>query len=228
MADSDGAVILRFPIRAGMRPPAAPPAADRPDADSDADAVLPARRALAPVGPPVEKESAYERLERQARARRNAASTVRKPPTPRQARKPPAAEATTSEAGQHSGLARMRIAMVYLPNRQTRKYPAQLPRELLTCIEDDGSLLAGGYHPSSDREPRWVTYLDRHAQVTVEIDRQPAVTMWSTVLREGPERDRCYAVMLADWPGIARYERRTGLLLPVVRLDPVDPTEPTC
>jgi hypothetical protein len=145
---------------------------------------------------------------------------------PPKARKP-VGETVPRAAGSGSGLACMRIAVVHLPNRRTKTYPAQVPKaqvskEVLTCFEHDGSFVVGGYNLDSDREPRWVTYLDRHDQVSAEISGKPAIPMWSTVLRAGTERDRLYAMMVADWPGIARFERRTGLLLPIIRLDPVD------
>jgi hypothetical protein len=203
MTDSDGAVILQFPLKEGMRPPAVQPPADPP--------AQPRKRVRAPV----ERESACERLERQARASREKA--VRKQSEPRQPPPPPHRPAS---------LANTQTLVLRMPNRHTKKYPAVVTKEVLLCNVHEGSFIVDARNPGSDNEPRWVTYLDKHEYVTVQTANDKIFTVRSTVLREGPERDRLYAVLLADWPGVARFEQRTGLLLPIVRLDPIDAVDP--
>jgi hypothetical protein len=202
MTDSDGAVILQFPFKEGMRPPAPTPSAAEPAEEPE-----PARKRR----PPAERESACERLERQARA--SEAKAARKQAEPRQPPPPPRRPASLDNT---------QPLALRMPNRHTKKYPAMVTKEALVCVVHEGSFIVDGRNPGSDQEPRWVTYLDKNEYVTVQTVHSRIFTVRSTVLREGPERDRLYAVLLADWPGVARYEERTGLLLPIVRLDPLD------
>jgi hypothetical protein len=56
--------------------------------------------------------------------------------------------------------------------------------------------------------------------MTLEVGDRTVVATPS-VLREGPERDRLYAVLKEYWPDFTEYETHTSQTFPVIRLDPI-------
>ena len=96
---------------------------------------------------------------------------------------------------------------------QERLYP-------LVYTTDGDSLLICGSMGGAPQEPLWVANVEAMSEATVELgDRTLTVT--PTVLREGPERDRLYALLVAYWPDFLQYEEKTTRVFPVIRLDPV-------
>jgi deazaflavin-dependent oxidoreductase (nitroreductase family) len=84
----------------------------------------------------------------------------------------------------------------------------------------DGYLLLGS-SAGAATEPQWVRNVENTPEITVEVGARTR-TMTSTVLRDGPERDRLYQAARAHWSFVPTYEQRTSRPFPVIRLTPVD------
>jgi deazaflavin-dependent oxidoreductase (nitroreductase family) len=83
---------------------------------------------------------------------------------------------------------------------------------------EDGYLVLGSF-AGAPTEPQWVENVEKATEVTVEVGGRTR-TMTPTVLRDGPQRERLYAVARAHWPFVAHYEQQTTRSFPVVRLVP--------
>jgi deazaflavin-dependent oxidoreductase (nitroreductase family) len=83
-----------------------------------------------------------------------------------------------------------------------------------------GYLLLGS-HAGAATEPQWVQNLEHATELTVEVGTRTR-SMTPTVLREGPQRDRLYAIACEHWPFVIDYERKTCRPFPVVQLAPLD------
>ena len=87
---------------------------------------------------------------------------------------------------------------------------------------DDGSslVLVGSNGAVPDKEPLWCANVEAMAEVTIEVG-QRTLKAKPTVLREGPERDRLYALAVDYWPDMLQYETKAAFRqFPVIRLDP--------
>jgi deazaflavin-dependent oxidoreductase (nitroreductase family) len=89
----------------------------------------------------------------------------------------------------------------------------------------EGSLLVMGSYGGAPVEPRWVGNIEAMPELTVELGTQ-SYRVVPSVLREGPERARLYAVELERWPFVRDLESLTSRVFPVVRLTPVDRPDP--
>jgi deazaflavin-dependent oxidoreductase (nitroreductase family) len=87
----------------------------------------------------------------------------------------------------------------------------------------DGYLLLGSY-AGAGSEPQWVANAENAAELTVEVGTRSR-TMTSTVLRDGPKRDRLYQIAREHWPFVLDYEKKTSRTFPVVQLTPLAETE---
>jgi deazaflavin-dependent oxidoreductase (nitroreductase family) len=96
---------------------------------------------------------------------------------------------------------------------QERLYP------LLYLAEGD-SLVICGSMGGAPKEPLWVANVEAMSEATVEVGER-TMTVRPTVLREGAERDRLYALLVDYWPDFLEYEQKTTRVFPVIRLDPV-------
>lgn len=108
------------------------------------------------------------------------------------------------------------LAILHIVGRRTgteRLYP------LLYTTDGDGYLVCGSMG-GAPTEPAWVANIEAMSEVTVEIGTD-TLTAKPTVLREGAERDRCYALLVDYWPDFREYEKNTDRVFPVIRLDPV-------
>jgi deazaflavin-dependent oxidoreductase (nitroreductase family) len=93
-------------------------------------------------------------------------------------------------------------------------------RAILTWSRDDGDYVVAGTAGGSSTEPAWVENVRRHPEVMVEAEgRVTAAT--GRVIEAGPERDRLWAQHVALLPNFAEYPKKTGRVIPVVRLTPV-------
>lgn len=97
-----------------------------------------------------------------------------------------------------------------------------LPRvNPLVYTTDAGSFLVGGSNGGAEKDPQWVANVEAMAETTIEVGDR-TLRAKPTVLREGPERERLYAVMVAYWPDFRQYETRTGRTFPVIKLDMIE------
>ena len=110
------------------------------------------------------------------------------------------------------------VLMITSPGRRTGR-----PRStMVRYLEHDGGYLVWGTGSGAPRDPDWFRNLRHTERATVEIGRQR-----QEVVREeltGPDRERAWReVVLVRAPGVARYERKAGRVIPVAMLRPVRP-----
>lgn len=109
-----------------------------------------------------------------------------------------------------------RLAILHIVGRKSgteRLYP-------LVCTTDGDALLVCGSMGGAPTDPVWVANVEAMSELTVEVGTD-TITTKPTVLREGPERDRLYALLVDYWPDFLEYEKKTDRVFPVIRLDPV-------
>ena len=110
------------------------------------------------------------------------------------------------------------VLMITSPGRRTG-----LPRStMVRYLAHDGGYLVWGTGSGAPRDPDWFRNLRRTPRARIEIGRDaPAVDDEELT---GADRDRVWRdVVLAQAPGVARYERKAGRVIPVARLTPVRP-----
>ena len=110
------------------------------------------------------------------------------------------------------------VLMITVPGRRTG-----LPRStMVRYLEDDGGYLVWGTGSGAPRDPDWFRNLRHTARARVEIGRDEQEVDVEELT--GSERDRVWRdVVLARAPGVARYERKAGRVIPVARLTPGRP-----
>jgi deazaflavin-dependent oxidoreductase (nitroreductase family) len=88
----------------------------------------------------------------------------------------------------------------------------------------DGAFVVGGGAAGQTRTPDWVANLraEPKAAVWLRRTRIPAV---ADELR-GDERDSAQKTATENWPGVARYERLSGRVIPFFRLVPAKKSSP--
>jgi deazaflavin-dependent oxidoreductase (nitroreductase family) len=93
-------------------------------------------------------------------------------------------------------------------------------RAILTYSRDGDDYIVAGTAGGSKTPPAWLYNVEAHPDVTVETGNQtfPATT---TVLLDGPERDRLWDQHVAALPWFADYPEQTGRLIPMIRISPV-------
>jgi deazaflavin-dependent oxidoreductase (nitroreductase family) len=109
------------------------------------------------------------------------------------------------------------VLMVTCPGRRTG-----VPRStMVRFLEHDGGYLVWGTGAGSATEPDWFRNLRKAERARIEIGTR-VVDVRPEVLG-GAERDRVWHdVVLAEVPGVARYERKAGRTIPVAALRPVE------
>jgi deazaflavin-dependent oxidoreductase (nitroreductase family) len=90
----------------------------------------------------------------------------------------------------------------------------------LIYTKDGESFVVVGSAGGAEQEPVWVANVEAMSEITVEVGER-TITAKPSVLREGAERDRLYATMVAYWPDFTQYETKTSRTFPVIRLDPI-------
>lgn len=110
------------------------------------------------------------------------------------------------------------VLMITSPGRRTG-----LPRStMVRYLEDDGGYLVWGTGSGAPRDPDWFRNLRHTPRARIEIGRDAQEVDVEELT--GAERDRVWRdVVLVRAPGVARYERKAGRVIPVARLTPVRP-----
>lgn len=107
------------------------------------------------------------------------------------------------------------VLLLTSPGRRTG-----IPRS--TCVrylEYDGGFLVWGTAAGASREPDWFRNLRAAAAVDAQAGRRRFVAHPHELL--GDERDRVWRdVVLPQAPGVAKYERKSGRIIPVAHLVP--------
>jgi deazaflavin-dependent oxidoreductase (nitroreductase family) len=88
----------------------------------------------------------------------------------------------------------------------------------LLCVPYGEGWLVAGSNWGAAAPPAWVANL-RAAEEPLVTYRNRTVAADAREL-SGPERDECWAQMVAEWPNYAKYADRTGRELPVFWLTP--------
>jgi len=90
----------------------------------------------------------------------------------------------------------------------------------LLYVDDGSSLVLVGSNGGAEQEPLWFANVKAMLEVTIEVGER-TLKATPTVLREGPERDRLYALAVDYWPDMLQYETKAAFRqFPVIRLDP--------
>jgi deazaflavin-dependent oxidoreductase (nitroreductase family) len=118
--------------------------------------------------------------------------------------------------GRLDSAGKAQVLMVTSPGRRTG-----LPRStMVRFLEHDGGYLVWGSGSGSRTDPDWFRNLRRAEQARIEIGTR-GLDVRPQVLT-GAERDRVWHdVVLAQVPGVAKYERKAGRTIPVAVLRPV-------
>ena len=88
-----------------------------------------------------------------------------------------------------------------------------------TCmayLETDDGLLVWGTASGAPRDPDWFRNLRAATAGEVQIGARRVAVIPRELL--GAERDAAWATILARRPGVARYERKAGRVIPVALL----------
>jgi deazaflavin-dependent oxidoreductase (nitroreductase family) len=83
------------------------------------------------------------------------------------------------------------------------------------------SFLVAGSNGGAQEDPLWVANVESMPEVTIEVGGR-TLQARPAVVREGPERDRLYQVLVDIWPDMLQYETSTSRKFPVIRLDPAE------
>ena len=110
------------------------------------------------------------------------------------------------------------VLMVTSPGRRTG-----LPRStMVRYLAHGGGYLVWGTGSGAPRDPDWFRNLRHTPRARIEIGRDAQDVDVEELT--GAERDRVWRdVVLAQAPGVARFERKAGRVIPVAMLRPVRP-----
>lgn len=95
------------------------------------------------------------------------------------------------------------------------------PRQaLLTFSRDAGDYVVAGTAGGSPTTPGWVHNLRANPDVRIEAENRTFAARATIV--DGPERDRLWDQHVAALPWFAPYPEKSGRVIPMVRLTPVE------
>jgi deazaflavin-dependent oxidoreductase (nitroreductase family) len=120
--------------------------------------------------------------------------------------------------GRLDGFGDQTVLMITSPGRRTGR-----PRStMVRYLQHDGGYLVWGTGGGAPSDPDWFRNLRHTSRARIEIGRDAQDVDVEELA--GPERDRVWRdVVLAQAPGVARYERKAGRTIPVAVLRPVRP-----
>ncbi|WP_404385429.1 nitroreductase family deazaflavin-dependent oxidoreductase [Knoellia locipacati] len=108
------------------------------------------------------------------------------------------------------------VLMITSPGRRTG-----LPRStMVRYLEDGDDYLVWGTGSGRPSEPDWFRNLRRTRESTIEIGTRSRQVRPEVL--EGSDRDTVWlTTVLAQIPGVEKYERKSGRTIPVARLHPL-------
>jgi deazaflavin-dependent oxidoreductase (nitroreductase family) len=86
----------------------------------------------------------------------------------------------------------------------------------LAYVRHDGDYLITASAAGAERDPVWLTNLEKTPAARIEVDGQLYKVQATTTT--GEERDRLYALFKAQGSNFADYEQKTRRTIPVIRL----------
>ena len=111
-----------------------------------------------------------------------------------------------------------KVLMITSPGRRTGVPHSTMVRYL----DHEDGYLVWGTGSGAPRDPDWFRNLRHTPRAWIEIGTQVHDVVAEEIT--GAERDRIWRdVVLAQVPGVARYERKAGRVIPVAMLRPVTP-----
>jgi F420H(2)-dependent quinone reductase len=88
----------------------------------------------------------------------------------------------------------------------------------LYAFDDGERLVIVGSRGGAARDPAWAVNLREDPRATVKVGREERAVLAREV--EGPERERLWELVCADFPLYATYQRRTRRRIPLFALEP--------
>lgn len=88
----------------------------------------------------------------------------------------------------------------------------------LYAFDDGERLVIVGSRGGAAQDPAWAANLRAEPRATVKVGREERVVQATEV--DGPERDRLWELVCADFPLYATYQRRTKRRIPLFALQP--------
>jgi F420H(2)-dependent quinone reductase len=88
----------------------------------------------------------------------------------------------------------------------------------LYAFEDGERLVVVGSRGGAARDPAWAANLRADGRASVKVGREERAVRATEV--DGPERDRLWKLVCAEFPLYATYQRRTKRLIPLFILEP--------
>ena len=88
----------------------------------------------------------------------------------------------------------------------------------LYAFEDGERLVIVGSRGGASRDPAWAVNLRHDPHAMVKAGREERAVQATEV--DGPERDRLWELVCAEFPLYATYQRRTKRLIPLFLLEP--------
>ena len=113
--------------------------------------------------------------------------------------------------GENFGVLNVIVEMTGRRSGKVREVP-------LYAFRDGDRLVVIGSNAGDDREPAWVGNLRAHPDVQVRVGRDAHAMRAREA--EGGERERCWAIAAAGYPGYETYRRMTERPIPVIVLEP--------
>lgn len=89
----------------------------------------------------------------------------------------------------------------------------------LYAFDDGERLVIVGSRGGASRDPAWAVNLRHDPRATVKVGREERAVRATEV--SGPERDRLWGLVCAEFPLYATYQRRTKRTIPLFVLEPV-------
>lgn len=113
---------------------------------------------------------------------------------------------------------KVHVLLVTSPGRRT----GRLRSTCVRYLDHEGGFLVWGTGSGSRTDPDWF----RNLRATLTAQVQVGSKQFNVRSREllGEERDQVWSgVVLAEAPGIAKYEKKAGRTIPVAHLTPAQP-----
>jgi deazaflavin-dependent oxidoreductase (nitroreductase family) len=92
-------------------------------------------------------------------------------------------------------------------------------RAILTFSRDDGDYIVAGTAGGAPRTPQWVHNVRANALVGLEAENRK-FRATAKIVDDDAERERLWTQHVAALPHFAEYPKKSGRVIPVIRLSP--------